>query len=68
MNTAPDQKNADPTSAKKRGARLRLKDSEKFTTNLPRGHRAVLDAYSDKHGVSVAHALRLAIELLEKIK
>ena len=42
-----------------------LESNRRFSNNLPDKHRRVLDAYAAAHEVSIAAALRRAIDLLD---
>jgi len=52
--------------SKKPGPKTRLTSPERFNTTLPARHRQVLEAYSEQEDISIAAALRAAIDLLEK--
>lgn len=61
-----DQLPDPPRAAKRPGPKVRLPKQEKFSTNLPPEYRQRLEDYSDKHKISMAEALRRAIDALEK--
>ena len=54
------------TTPKKSGPKGWIASPERFSTTLPAHHRQVLEAYSDQESISLAAALRAAIDLLEK--
>jgi hypothetical protein len=49
---------------RKRGPRRRLEGQEKFSTNLTASHREKLERYAVAHNISIAEAIRRAIDLL----
>lgn len=58
---------AEKSPAQKRsGPKARIISPERFNTTLPSHHRRVLETYSDQESISLAAALRAAIDLLEK--
>lgn len=68
MNTTPELK-SDTQGAGRRGKpgpKPRLPKQEPFNTNLPTDYRQRLEAYSDRHGISMAETLRRAIDALTK--
>jgi hypothetical protein len=61
-----ETKHTETKPRKKTGPKPRLPVSEHLHAWIPEHHRAVLDAYSDQEQISLAAALRKAIELLQE--